>query len=59
MPASRRSIRCFATNHPECERHDLKDRRPLNNIGGIETTGLDFNFDLSLDETGIGASAFS
>ncbi len=30
----------------------------LNNIAGVETTGLDFNFDLSLDETGIGAFRF-
>lgn len=30
----------------------------LNNIGGIETTGLDVNLDLSLAETGIGAFRF-
>ena len=30
----------------------------MKNIAGVETTGLDFNFDLSLDETGIGAFRF-
>jgi len=30
----------------------------LNNIGGIETTGLDVNLDLSLGETGIGSLRF-
>jgi iron complex outermembrane receptor protein len=30
----------------------------LNNIGGIETTGVDFNLDLSTDETGIGSFRF-
>jgi len=30
----------------------------LNNIGGIETTGLDINLDLSLAETGLGSLRF-
>jgi iron complex outermembrane receptor protein len=30
----------------------------LNNIGGIETTGVDLNFDLSLAETGAGSFRF-
>jgi iron complex outermembrane receptor protein len=30
----------------------------LNNIGGIETTGVDLNFDLSTTETGVGSFRF-
>ena len=30
----------------------------LDNIAGVETTGLDFNFDLGLEDTGIGAFRF-
>ena len=39
-------------------RHDHQHRGALQNIGGIETDGIDINFDLTTVETGIGGFRF-
>ena len=59
MPALQRSIRSSAT--PSSGLRTGRSREStasLNNIAGVETTGLDLNFDLGLGESGIGTFRF-